>query len=58
MTRQEAIDNLMGAWWQRDMEFCVGASESAASRAELVESLRALGVTDEEMGEDDGSTRR
>jgi len=49
VTRKEAIANLIVAWSQRDQDFCVGMSESKQSDDKMRESLRAIGVSDEEM---------
>ena len=51
MTRQEAIDKIIGAWWQRDSEFCVGHEEEQESQDELFEALEALGVTAQELAD-------
>ncbi len=50
MTRQEAIDNLMGAWYRGDYDRCITSKECAECEIELRECLHAVGVTDEEMG--------
>ena len=58
-SRARGIAELMAAWQQRDSEFCVGAEEYEESDRELRASLRALGVTDEEMDADfDWATTR
>lgn len=44
VTRAEAIENIVGEYANR-----ASAAEFAASTIELAESLRALGVTDEEL---------
>lgn len=49
MTRKEAIKNLMGAWYQRDMDVCCNEAEYDKSHEELIASLKALGVTQEEI---------
>lgn len=49
MKRQEAIDALIGAWLQRDGEFCVGSAEHEGSAREMRNALHALGVSDEEI---------
>jgi hypothetical protein len=48
MTRQEAVDHLVGLSYQVASEFCVGKAENDALQAETTAALRALGVTEEE----------
>ncbi len=49
MSRQEAVNEIVASWSQRDGEFCVSDAEHEKSERELVAALRALGVTDEEL---------
>lgn len=49
MTREEAIDELLGNEAQVAQEFCIGRAERDASRRDAVEALKALGVTEEEI---------
>ena len=49
MTRQEAINEIMSTWSQRDSDFCATQEEYELSRKEMHEALNALGVTDEEI---------
>lgn len=50
MTRQEAIEEIVVAWGQRDSEFCIGP-ERKVSRNDCIEALRTLGVTEDELAE-------
>ena len=52
--RVQAVRTLMGAWEQRDQEFNVGIADDGASRRELLDVLRALGVTSEEIAQAEG----
>jgi hypothetical protein len=49
MTRQDAIDEIIATWLQRDGEFCCSRAERENSRIELHEVLTAIGVADHEM---------
>ena len=51
MTRQEAIENIIIVWEGHDQEFCCSSEESNRSHQEMIDSLRALGCTDDELGE-------
>jgi hypothetical protein len=53
MTRQEAIGAIRAVWGSQDGEFCVGADERAESQRELIEAMKALGVTVAELEEND-----
>jgi hypothetical protein len=49
LSRQEAISEIISNWQQADFEFCCSQEEREYSRAKMVESLKVLGVTQEEI---------
>jgi hypothetical protein len=49
MTREEAIDAIIGVWTARDSEFFSTTKQYEKSELELRNALIALGVTEEEI---------
>jgi len=49
MTREQAIEQIVGVWSQASQDRCVGMDELDADRRDMREALKTLGVTDDEI---------
>lgn len=52
MSREDAIKQIVSIWLQCDGEFCCSNEEREGSKEELKESLKALGVTEDEIAKE------